>query len=131
MPFLCLTPLPLCGPLIDDYFASFSSPSLSHSSQNHPSDSSSMPCPENSSPVASNFETSSLDLPSSTSVSIPPTTTLPTSSSDPSRPTSRAISNSYHMTTRTKARIFKSRILLTEYLENEPPNFKLALKCPH
>lgn len=35
------------------------------------------------------------------------------------------------MVTRGKNGIFKPKVLLTEYVEQEPPNVKEALKCDH
>lgn len=41
------------------------------------------------------------------------------------------LTNQFSMITMAKAGIYKPKILLTEFLNSEPPSVKLALKCSH
>lgn len=82
-------------------------------------------------PISSEFETVSSPQFSSSLASASHSHNNPTTSTTSVVANPRDSSNTHPMTTRAKAGIFKPRVLLTEYLDNEPPNFKLALKCPH
>lgn len=56
---------------------------------------------------------------------------VPSSSQFEPVPTGSTIVNLHPMVTRGKNGIVKLRVLLTEYIEHEPPNVKEALKCSH